>query len=484
MLFNFKHTYTQLPEILFSDCLPDAVSNPQLVAFNPELASQLQIDTNGVSTDTFAQYLSGNKVEPNSRPIAQAYSGHQFGQVTRLGDGRAILLGELTAINGQLYDVQLKGAGITPYSRRGDGRATLSAMLREYIISEAMYALRIPTTRSLAVVATGEPVYRQQVQMGAVLTRIAASHIRVGTFEHAARFGNSETIQELIKYTIQRHYPKLNESRQPALDLLEKVMEQQIALVLEWMRVGFIHGVMNTDNMTLSGETIDYGPCAFMNTYNPETVFSSIDTGGRYAFGKQPEIALWNITRLAESLLKAIHPDTNKAIAEAEQILSGFSVKFEKQYFEMMGKKLGLENLNSNDKELITELLNWMYINKADYTNTFLQLMYPTLFDDAIYRQESFLNWKTQWGKRIGSTNFAHNNPCLQTMQQNNPTYIPRNHKVEEVLQEASETGNMTSFSRFMQILAQPYSTQHIQKEYCSYPTPASEASYKTYCGT
>lgn len=484
MLFNFKNTYTQLPSDLFSHCNPDPVSHPQLVVFNEALAVNTGIDFHDIEADILAGQLSGNLLPDGSAPIAQAYSGHQFGHFTRLGDGRAVLLGEHQTPDGRLYDIQLKGSGITPYSRRGDGRATLSSMLREYIISEAMHALGIPTTRSLAVVATGDPVYREQIQPGAVLTRVAASHIRVGTFEHASRFGGTDVLEKLVTYVINRHYPELERSEQPAIDLLKKVMEKQITLIVDWMRVGFIHGVMNTDNMTLSGETIDYGPCAFMNTYNPKTVFSSIDTGGRYSFENQPGIALWNLTRLAESLLPLIHSDVNIAIEQAENVLNTFGQLFEKQYAVIMGRKLGIEKPAKDDNLLLNELLNWMYLNKADYTNTFLHFMYPGQFNDDIYQQESFTGWKRKWMERINASEENIGEQVMGLMQQANPVYIPRNHRVEEVLTEVTTSGNTASLQRLMTRLEQPYSIRNLDKDYCTAPSPELEACYKTFCGT
>jgi len=329
MKFNFDNTYLALPGELFTVCPPTPVSQPQLVAFNDSLANELGLSTSNIQPDELADIFSGNVLPEGAASLAQAYSGHQFGHFSRLGDGRALLLGEQITPDGRRYDLQLKGSGPTPYSRRGDGLATLSAMLREYLISEAMHALGIPTTLSLAVVVTGEPVYREQVQPGAVLTRVAKSHIRVGTFEHISQFSSVETLKVFTEYVLKRHYPELLQTENPVLSFLQKVIEKQTDLIVSWMRVGFIHGVMNTDNMAVSGETIDYGPCAFMNAYKPETVFSSIDTGGRYAFGNQPEMALWNLTRLAESLLPLIDTDIKKAIAKAEDVLNSFQHLFE-----------------------------------------------------------------------------------------------------------------------------------------------------------
>lgn len=483
MKFNFDNSYAALPAELFSACKPTPVREPQLVAFNEELATELGIDTTDAQPDELAALFSGNKLPEGTANIAQAYSGHQFGHFTRLGDGRAVMLGEQITPLGERFDLQFKGSGVTPYSRRGDGRATLSAMLREYLISEAMHGLGIRTSRSLAVVATGEPVYREQVQLGAVLTRVAASHIRVGTFEHVARFCSPETLRAFTNYVINRHYPELAATENPALSLLEKVMEQQIDLIVNWMRVGFIHGVMNTDNMTISGETIDYGPCAFMNAYKPETVFSSIDTGGRYAFGNQPQMALWNLTRLAESLLSLINTDTNIAIEKAEGVLNTFQAVFEQNYFEMLGRKIGIFKPETNDKLLINNLLNWMYLNNADYTNTFVRLMYPELISDKIYAQDSFVEWERSWKNRLSEIPQTNTTP-LELMQQTNPVYILRNHQVEQVLSEVTQTGQLRSFEAYIRQLSTPYATSGFDKSRMQPPAQTDEQSYKTYCGT
>ncbi|MFZ4726737.1 MAG: protein adenylyltransferase SelO, partial [Paludibacter sp.] len=397
----------------------------------------------------------------------------------KLGDGRAILLGEQITSGGLRFDIQYKGSGITPYSRQGDGRATLRAMLREYIISEAMYALNIPTSRSLAVVATGEPTYREKIEAGAVLTRVAASHIRVGTFEHVSRFCSNNTLSDFLNYVIQRHYPELLESENRALSLIEKVIDKQTDLIVNWLRVGFIHGVMNTDNMTISGETIDYGPCAFMNAYNPETVFSSIDTHGRYAFGNQPTIALWNITRLAESLLPLIDSDMNIAIKKAEIVLASFQSIFETKYFNMLGAKIGINSLMENDKMLINELLNWMFQNKADFTNTYNRLLYPASVQSEIYEQNEFQEWQKEWKKRI-----AIENDWQLIMQKTNPVYIPRNHLVEAVIEELTTTGKSSSFEKYMERLSAPYAAANFDNMYMHPPSNNEDQCYKTYCGT
>jgi len=454
-----------------------------MVAFNFQLAEELGIDASAENSDSLAEIFAGNLLPAGAANIAQAYSGHQFGHFTRLGDGRAVMLGEQITPEGERFDLQFKGSGITPYSRRGDGRATLSAMLREYLISEAMHALGIRTSRSLAVVATGEAVYREQIQPGAVLTRVAASHIRVGTFEHIARFCSPETLKTFTNYVINRHYPQLAETENPALFLLEKVMLQQIDLITDWMRVGFIHGVMNTDNMTISGETIDYGPCAFMNAYKPETVFSSIDTGGRYAFGNQPQIALWNLTRLAESLLSLIDIDTNKAIAKAEEVVNSFQSVFEQKYFAMLGRKIGISVVENADKLLINKLLNWMYLNNADYTNTFVRLMYSELVTDKMYTQASFEAWEKEWKMQLLNSSET-NRSALQIMQQTNPVYIPRNHQVENILQTVTETGQIQELESYIQQLSNPYSIADFDSNRIQPPTLTEEQGYKTYCGT
>lgn len=483
MKFNFDNTYLKLPAELFSVCTPSPVAQPQLVVFNDSLATDLGLSAENMNPDELAAIFSGNKLPDGSASAAQAYSGHQFGYFNRLGDGRALLLGEQIAPNGRRFDLQLKGSGVTPYSRKGDGKATLSAMLREYLISEAMYGLGIATTRSLAVVVTGEAVYREQVQPGAVLTRVAESHIRVGTFEHISHFGSVETLRIFTEYVVKRHFPELLAMENTALLLLEKVMEKQIELIVNWMRVGFIHGVMNTDNMAISGETIDYGPCAFMNAYKPETVFSSIDTGGRYAFGNQPQMALWSLTRLAESLLPLIDSDLQTAIAKAEKKLNTFQGLFEKKYHNMLASKIGIEQPDAPDILLVNNLLGWMYERNADYTNTFVRLMYPEIIQDNIYSDEAFLKWENDWKLRL-QRNGITEEAALKCMQQINPVYIPRNHKVEEVLKNVTETGKLTDFHAFVKLLTKPYVTANFDTSFMQSPSTADEFGYKTYCGT
>lgn len=483
MKFNFDNTYTSLPTELFSVCKPTPVNKPQLVVFNQQLADELGIDLKSESDEELAAIFSGKIFFENAANIAQAYSGHQFGHFTRLGDGRAVLLGEQLTPDGKRFDLQFKGSGTTPYSRNGDGRATLRAMLREYIISEAMHALNIPTSRSLAVVATGEAVYREQVQEGAVLTRVASSHIRVGTFEHLARFCSPQTLQIFTDYTIKRHYPELIGSENSALNLLKSVIEKQTDLIVNWLRVGFIHGVMNTDNMTISGETIDYGPCAFMNTYKPETVYSSIDTNGRYAFGNQANIAIWNLTRLAESMLTLIADNTENAIENAQEVLNTFQAVFEEKYFKMLASKIGIEAVQNKDKELINNLLKWMYKNNADYTNTFVELMYPGTINDKIYLEVYFKKWKNDWENRLIELGIDPE-LALKTMQSANPVYIPRNNQVELVLNSVSESGSTQALEALMEKLSTPYTTCEHDINYMLPPLNSEEKNYKTYCGT
>ena len=373
--WKFDNTYSNLSQSMLSKLNPTPVKTPELVLFNHNLSKEIDLDFSQIDNKELALIFSGNQLPEGSESIAQAYAGHQFGHFTILGDGRALTIGEHLDRNKNRYDIQFKGSGQTPYSRNADGRAALGPMLREYIISEAMHNLGVPTTRSLAVIKTGEDVVRESILEGAILTRIASSHIRVGTFQYALISKNKNDLKTLFDYTLKRHYPNIKKSGSSAVDLLKVVLEKQINLICNWMRIGFIHGVMNTDNMTISGETIDYGPCAFMDKYDPGTVFSSIDHQGRYAYFNQPRIALWNLERFAESLLALINDDSKVAIKIANEVLKEFPEKYKKKWLEMMKKKLGLVGDDHNDEQLIIELLSWMHKNKADYTNTFCNLM-------------------------------------------------------------------------------------------------------------
>ncbi|WP_425422904.1 protein adenylyltransferase SelO [Phaeodactylibacter xiamenensis] len=461
---------------MYAEQAPVPVSNPQMALFNEALARELGIAEHLKDEQKALAYLSGNEKVPGSQPIAQAYAGHQFGHFTRLGDGRAILLGEVETKRG-LCDLQLKGSGQTPYSRRGDGRATFYSMLREYLISEAIYALHIPTTRSLAVVKTAGPVYREQRHEGGILTRVAASHIRVGTFEYARFLGQPGDLEALLKYTIQRHYPALKDHPNPALALLEAVRQKQKDLIVNWLRVGFIHGVMNTDNMAISGETIDYGPCAFMNAFHPRTVFSSIDTDGRYAFANQPNIAYWNLGVLANALLPLIDEEEAIASAKAEEVLDRFPEDFTGAYFEMMGNKLGIVNQVEEDRDLVNSGLKLLAKWRVDYTNFFTELRRGGDLINKLREEEAFENWYSRWEKaRLRGTSLTESNAL---MAQTNPVAIPRNHLVEEVLQSAV-AGDMQPFHSFLQELSSPYddglSLQTVPADF--------DASYQTFCGT
>lgn len=479
--WQFDNSYLKLPKIFYNAQLPTTVKDPKLVLYNADLAKSLGLDFLETHPLQTAQQLSGNLIPVSANPIAQAYAGHQYGHFTMLGDGRAILLGEQITPKGERFDIQLKGAGATPYSRRGDGKATLKAMLREYLISEAMYHLHIPTSRSLAVVATGDEVYREEIQQGAVLTRVMQSHIRVGTFEYAAQFGTLEDLKTLTNYVIQRHYPEIQDAENPAFALLKSVANRQINLIIDWMRVGFIHGVMNTDNASISGETFDYGPCAFMNQYNPKTVFSSIDRYGRYAYQNQPSIIFWNLSVLGDTLLPLIHKDEFKAVEIVKGLLYALQVEYFEKWYQMMFSKLGISNGAQSDKPLVDELLQWMQNQKADYTNTFSALLNSDQFLDHPILGESALTWFEQWDARIlnqkGGIITAQN-----MMKETNPFVIPRNHIVEEVLDQAV-MGDFSAFKKFLIILQQPYEIQNVDAKYLS-ESDGFDASYKTYCGT
>ena len=476
----FDNTYYRLSKTFKEDIKPIPVKKPELVLFNKKLAENLNLDFTNLDNQRLSELFSGNSLPEGSNSIAQAYAGHQFGHFTMLGDGRAVLIGEHLSKNNTRYDIQFKGSGKTVFSRNGDGRAALGPMLREYIISEAMNGLRIPTTRSLAVTKTGEEVVRETLLPGAVLTRVASSHIRVGTFQYISAREKKDELEVLLNYVIDRHYPNIKNSRNKAIDLLTTVVEKQINLVVDWMRVGFIHGVMNTDNMSISGETIDYGPCAFMDTYDPKTVFSSIDQMGRYAYCNQPVITKWNLSRFAESLIPLIDKDQEKAIQLATEIINSFEKKYEEKWLNMMRDKLGLFGTDEKDKFLILDLLTWMHQKKVDYTNTFCHLMNEKIKEDKNYEDEDFQNWKKRWNERLKTNN---NTPekYLKLMKSVNPLIIPRNHKVEEAL-ETAEKGDFNSVNQLIEILKEPYSQQ---KNILNYQIPSDfNENYQTFCGT
>lgn len=483
--WHLEHTYAALPQLFHSEVAPTAAPAPDVVVLNVPLAQSLGLDAEALGDDRAAAIFSGNVLPPGAYPLAQAYAGHQFGHFTTLGDGRAILLGEQITSNGLRYDVQLKGSGRTPYSRRGDGRAALGPMLREYIISEAMHALGIPTSRSLAVVATGEPVYRERTLAGAVLTRIAASHIRVGTFEWAAAHRDVAALTALADYTRRRHFPQLDNSAQPHLALLDAVIEAQASLIAKWQLVGFIHGVMNTDNMAVSGETIDYGPCAFMDTYDPNTVFSSIDHHGRYAFANQPAIAQWNLTRFAESMLPLINENRDAAIEVATASLGRFERLFESHWLDGMRAKLGLFTRESEDAALVNEVLQWMLRARADFTNTFRRLI--ALIDVNRERgaggaDPEFGAWLERWRARLARQPNSIEEVAV-LMRRSNPAFIPRNHKVEEALTSATQDGDLSAMERLLDVLASPFDHDRRDEDF-SRPTAEDAPPYRTFCGT
>ena len=476
----FDNTYSKLPNSFKENINPVPVRKPELVILNKDLAKELNLDFSSLDNKKISELFSGNSLPEGSDSIAQAYAGHQFGHFTMLGDGRAVLIGEHLSKNKDRYDIQFKGSGKTAFSRNGDGRAALGPMLREYIISEAMHNLGIPTTRSLAVVRTGEEVIRETSLHGAVLTRVALSHIRVGTFQYIAARQKRDELEMLFNYVIERHYPNIKNSKKKPIDLLEIVLDNQIDLIVNWMRVGFIHGVMNTDNMSISGETIDYGPCAFMDVYDPKTVFSSIDQMGRYAYCNQPVIGKWNLTRFAECLIPLIDHDQKKAIEQATEIIDTFEKKYEEKWLNMMRDKLGLFGVDDKDKSLILDLLTWMHQKKMDYTNTFCHLMSLENQKDKSFEDNDFQNWKKRWQDRLKIKN---NTPekFIKLMRRVNPLVIPRNHKIEEALNEANQ-GNLKPTIQFLEILKNPYNEK---KNIDEYQMPSlSNKNYKTFCGT
>lgn len=481
--WRFDNSYARLPEVLYSRVAPVPVVRPGLVVFNEKLAAELGLDAQALAGGNGAAIFAGNLLPDGAEPIAQAYAGHQFGHFTNLGDGRAVLLGEQMTPDGRRVDVQLKGSGRTPYSRGGDGRAALGPMLREYIISEAMHALEIPTTRSLAVATTGEQVVREELLQGAVLTRVAASHIRVGTFEYAAAVGDREALQALTGHTLRRHYPESVADDNPALALLDGVLEKQAALVARWLCVGFIHGVMNTDNMALSGETIDYGPCAFMDAYDTATVFSSIDRGGRYSYGNQPQITHWNLVRLAEALLPLMDKERERGVEIAEAALGRFPERFGHHYLRGLRAKLGLLTEEDGDFDLAKGLLDWMKNSGADFTNTFAALTRAAATGQAgeVAAGVGDEQWQREWSARLRRQQRS-SEEVARIMRQANPVVIPRNHRVEEAL-AAAVGGDFGVMHRLLDVLAHPFVETDANAPYRS-PGEATGEPYRTFCGT
>ncbi len=486
-LFAFENSFVRELEGLYVSWQGVSVPEPRLLALNEELAAELGVDADALRADGGVGVLAGNVVPDGASPVAQAYAGHQFGSyVPRLGDGRALLLGEVVDRHGHRRDVHLKGSGRTPFARAGDGKAVVGPMLREYVIGEAMHALGIPTSRALAVVATGEDVLREAVLPGAVLARVAASHIRVGTFQYAALNGGPQLVRRLADYSIERHHPHAAEAENPYLTFYDSVIGTQASLVARWMLVGFIHGVMNTDNMAISGETIDYGPCAFMDAFDPATVFSSIDRGGRYAYANQPRIAAWNLARLAEALLPLIDEDPDAAIAAAMDTLQTFPERFHRYWSAGMHTKLGMTEADEVTGALIDDLLGLLHAQAVDYTSSFRALSASLRGDGGRARSlfaepSGFDAWAERWREQL-----AHERSDAQeiasAMDRVNPVYIPRNHHVEEAL-AAATAGDLEPFERLLDALAHPFDERSGLDSY-SAPAPASWGSYRTFCGT
>jgi len=479
---RYFHTYAALPERFHAAVQPTAVRAPTLIAWNDALAADLGIDVTAIDAVQLARYCAGNEIPPGARPLAMAYAGHQFGSfVPQLGDGRALLLGEVVDVHGQRRDLQWKGAGQTPYSRRGDGRAALGPVLREYLVSEAMHALGIPSTRALAAVATGEHVLREDGPLpGGVLIRVAASHVRIGTFEYFAAREDVAGVRLLADHVIDRHYPDLRGHDAPYTALLQAVAERQASLVARWLQVGFIHGVMNTDNMTVSGETIDFGPCAFMDEYDPATVFSYIDRRGRYAYGNQPHILQWNLARFAETLLPLINADTGRAIERATAIVNGIPARFAQYWLDGFRRKLGLATAAPDDESLLQELLEAMQGSQADFTNTFREL--AAVAEGQAPPSAGLRAWTERWRARAESEGRT-GSALASALRAANPAYIPRNHRVEAALSAAVQRGDFEPFHRLRRVLATPYDDQPGAEEFAA-PPAAHERVRNTFCGT
>lgn len=484
----FCHSYASLPERFHRAVLPTPVSAPRLLKLNLPLAEELGLAVSGLSDTEVAAIFSGNSLPPASRPIAMAYAGHQFGQfVPQLGDGRAILIGEAVDRNGERRDIQLKGAGPTPFSRRGDGRAALGPVLREYLVSEAMHQLGIPTTRALAAVLTGDNVYREDAVPGAILTRVARGHVRIGTFQYFAARDDSEGVRALADYVIARHDPELKDRDRRHLALLGAIVNRQASLIASWMCIGFVHGVMNTDNMTVSGETIDYGPCAFLDTYDPAAVFSSIDHGGRYAFGNQPAVAQWNLARLAECLLPLIDSDQDKAVRAATETVLTFGPRFEQFWLAGMRRKLGLSRGRDGDRELVDGFLGILYRTKADYTISFRALCdaaagnageLHSIFGNDVEAVEWLARWQARFAEEAAALPDR-----IRAMTAANPAFIPRNHQIEAVIRAAVDDGSFDPFHALCDVLATPFADQPGRERYALPPQP-EERVLQTFCGT
>jgi serine/tyrosine/threonine adenylyltransferase len=481
-MFSFDNSYLRLPPRCYARLDPVPVAAPRLIAFNHALAEELGLDVEAASPAALAELFAGNRLPPGAEPLAMAYAGHQFGSfVPQLGDGRALLLGEVIDRQGRRRDIQLKGSGVTPFSRNGDGRAALGPVLREYLLSEAMHALGVPTTRALAAVCTGEPVFREEVLPGAVFTRVAASHIRIGSFEYFAARQDTEALDALAGHVIARHYPALAEAETPALALLEAVVEVQAALVARWLGVGFIHGVMNTDNTSVSGETIDYGPCAFMDRYDRATVFSSIDRRGRYAYANQPAIAQWNLARLAEALLPLVDAEPARAVERVTPVVQSFAARFDGHWLAGMRAKLGLAgSAEPQDTELVRSLLAAMQAGELDFTRTFRRLCDAAEGADGL---APLGEWLPRWRARLAHDPQPAPAARAAAMRTVNPAFIPRNHRVEEALAAAVQEGDFGPFERLLTVLARPYEDQPGAAALAQ-PPAQPDPAYRTFCGT
>ncbi len=490
-VLTLDNSYLRLPEACYARVEPTPVAQPQLLRLNRPLAHELGLDPQALADGEGLAVLAGNHVPEGAQPMALAYAGHQFGNwVPSLGDGRAILLGEVVDQEGRRRDLQLKGAGLTPFSRMGDGRAALGPVIREYLVSEGMAGLGIATTRALAMVATGDSVYRRRAEPGGVLTRVAASHIRVGTFEYFYRRGDYDTVRALADYVIERHYPELAEAEKPYRALLETVARGQAELIAAWLRVGFIHGVMNTDNVSLAAETIDYGPCAFMDTYHPATVFSSIDMYGRYAYNQQPQMGHWNLAQFAETLLPLLADDNDTAVAEAREALEVYASAFEARYHADLRAKIGLAEAHDGDLDLVSDLLKRMAEQRADYTLTFRRLSDlsgdDASGDDAVRElfadPEAFDAWASQWRERLAQASRAEADRRA-AMRAVNPAYIPRNHRVEQAIEAATDRGDLQPIEDLLTVLADPYA-DHPELAHLAEPPAPHEVVAQTFCGT
>ncbi|PPR79907.1 MAG: hypothetical protein CFH01_00116 [Alphaproteobacteria bacterium MarineAlpha2_Bin1] len=475
----FSNSYLKLPNVFFEIRVPEKTKNPKLIKYNRSLSQELNLNIK--DTNLIKDLFSGNYISEKAKTIALAYSGHQFGNfVPNLGDGRAILLGEVTKKNGTLFDIQLKGSGKTKFSRNGDGKAPLGPVIREYIVSEAMNALSIPTTRSLAIISTGEKVFREKTLPGGILTRVASSHLRVGTFQYCQILNDLDKLKKLCDFAINRHFPAIKNMKNPYLELLVQLQEKQTYLISKWMSVGFIHGVMNTDNTSISGETIDFGPCAFMDKYDPNAVFSSIDFKGRYSFSNQPGIAQWNLARFAEAILPLIHENEKLAISQANEVINEYPRIFKQKWLRIMGRKLGLEKTETNDETLINDFLNIMSKNNLDFTST-----YRNLCNHYILNENNNIeidNWKNEWNQRLKKERIEFQT-ISKKMKKINPLYIPRNHLVEKVINEAVYKDNFQPLEEILNLITKPFS-EKIEDTFYSVTPKSGEQVFQTFCGT